>query len=68
MKSAALVTLAVIGTVSAVPSTKCLSCKLKDSESSFLYSYSYCKATDQCLKDEWNYINQWCTTKWIPGW
>ena len=57
MKFTAIVGLTVIGYVSAAPSTKCLSCKLQDSESSFLYSYSYCKDTDQCLQDEWNYIN-----------
>ena len=36
--------------------------------SSFLYSYSFCKDSDVCLQDEWNYINQWCKTKWVPGW
>ena len=67
MKFAALAALTVMGT-QAAPSTKCMSCKLKDSASSFLYSYSYCKDTNECLQDEWNYINQWCKTKWIPGW
>ena len=69
MKSAAA--LAVIGLVNAQalgPSTTCLNCKLKDTKSSFLYSYSYCKDTDQCLMDEWNFLNQWCKTKWVPGW
>ena len=50
------------------PSTTCLNCKLLDSRASFLYTYSYCAATDKCLADEWNYINAWCTSKWIPGW
>ena len=39
-----------------------------DTKASFWYSYSYCEDTDTCLRDEWNYINQWCRTKWIPGW
>ena len=43
MKFAALAALTVMGT-QAAPSTKCMSCKLKDSASSFLYSYSYCKS------------------------
>ena len=55
MKTAAIVSL--MGLSAAVPSTECLSCKIKDSESSFLYTYSYCKDTNFCLPDEWNYIN-----------
>ena len=50
------------------PSVECLSCKLKDAKSGLTYSYSYCKKEDLCLKDEWNYINAWCPTKWVPGW
>ena len=67
MKVATLIALSVTGAI-AETSTTCLNCKLKDSSSSFLYTYSYCKQTDTCLQDEWNYINQWCTTTWIPGW
>ena len=50
------------------PSTICMNCKLRDGKSSFLYSYSYCADTDSCLADEWNYINAWCESKWVPGW
>ena len=51
------------------PSSTCLQCKFKDSyESAFTHSYNYCYDTDTCLQDEWNYINAWCTSKWIPGW
>ena len=53
----AVLAMMALGVTSALPSSKCLSCKLKDSESSFMYSWSYCKATDTCLRDEWNYIN-----------
>ena len=45
-----------------------MECKLKDSKSAFLTTYSYCKDNNLCLKDEWNYINRWCKTGWIPGW
>ena len=57
---------------------KCLYCKLKDETSYFSYSYSYCKdrgfdsngekREDICVKDQWNYINQWCESQWVPGW
>ena len=33
-----------------------------------MYSYSYCKKTNECLGDEWNFINKWCESKWVPGW
>ena len=48
--------------------TNCLSCKLKDSKSSFTESYSYCTKDHTCLKDEWNFVNAWCPSKWVPGW
>ena len=35
----------------------CLYCKHKDELSYFSYSYSYCKARDKCVADQWNYIN-----------
>ena len=66
MKLIALATLTVMSVQA--QSTACMSCKLKDSASSFLYSYSYCKDTNECLQDQWNYINKWCPSKWIPGW
>ena len=50
------------------PKTNCLNCKLLDTDSTFLISQSYCAATDECLQDEWNYINKWCRTSWIPAW
>ena len=68
MKSPILTLIGFACVANAATSTKCLSCKLKDSASSFLYSYSYCKTTDECLPDEWNYINKWCESKWVPGW
>ena len=48
--------------------TNCLNCKLLDSDSTFLVSQSYCAASDECLQDEWNYINKWCQTNWVPAW
>ena len=46
------------------PSQTCLECKRKDSMSSFLYPFSYCEDTNECLADEWNFFNKWCTTGW----
>merc|ERR1712166_32717 len=67
-KLAGLALLSVIAVVSAENSPTCMYCKKQDSDSSFLYSYSYCKDTNECLADEWNYMNKWCKTKWISGW
>ena len=50
------------------PSQTCLECKRKDAMSSFMYTFSYCEDTDECLADEWNYYNKWCTTGWQQGW
>tara|TARA_B110000285_G_C14853609_1_gene481117 strand:- start:376 stop:699 length:324 start_codon:yes stop_codon:yes gene_type:complete len=62
-----LTLVAMVATVEAsLPN--CMNCKLFDSQSSFLYGASYCPDTDECLKDEWDYINKWCPSKWIPGW
>ena len=43
----------------------CLYCKRLDTFASFLYSYSYCAATDECLADVWNYYNRYCSSGWI---
>ena len=60
--------LLAIGEVDAKASAMCLYCKRMDSFNSFLYSYSYCKTSDKCLERQWNYVNQYCTSKWIEGW
>ena len=67
MKSIAA-SLALASVAEARVSTKCLMCKYEDSAASFLYSFSYCKTTDECLSDQWNYVNKWCESKWVPGW
>ena len=75
--STLLVALFVISSVSAQDDEEsdsikvqknCMYCKRKDSEGAFTFPMSYCKATDECLEDEINYINKWCTSKWIDGW
>ena len=42
--------LLVLGEVDAKSSANCLYCKRMDSFNSFLYSYSYCKTSDNCLE------------------
>ena len=49
-------------------SQNCLFCKKVDTEASFLHSFSFCKDTMSCLADQWNYVNQWCKSKWMSGW
>ena len=45
-----------------------------DTQSGFLYSYSYCPAvegeTDKCIEDAWNYINvdKKCSSELKEGW
>ena len=62
--------LALVAMVALVEASepKCMNCKLIDSQSSFLYGASWCPDTKECLKDDWDYINKWCPSKWIPGW
>ena len=66
-----LITLTLIAMVTAShnkTSAECLYCKKMDSFNSFMYSYSYCKSADRCLEQQWNYVNQYCTTNWKEGW
>ena len=48
-------------------SSSCLYCRNQDNNAGFLVSYSYCKQTDDCLKDAWNYINRECLSTWERG-
>ena len=45
----------------------CLSCRRQDVNAGFLVSYSYCKQTDECIQDVWNYINRNCESGWERG-
>lgn len=48
-------------------SADCMYCRRMDRNSGFLVSYSYCKASDECLQDAWNYINRDCADGWQGG-
>ena len=44
-----------------------MQCRQEDIAAGFLYTYSYCAATDVCLADAWNYIDNKCSSVWIRG-
>ena len=46
---------------------QCMYCKNMDTNAGFLYSYSYCKATGECVADQWDKMNAWCDQGWIRG-
>ena len=47
---------------------KCLYCKRNDENSGFLNSWSYCLTQDECLHNEWNYIQRECPDEgWRKG-
>lgn len=46
---------------------KCMYCKRNDENSGFLNSWSFCKETDTCLHNEWNYIQRDCSDGWQKG-
>ena len=56
-KAISLVFLYNIMIVESATAPNCLQCKLRDSNSPIGPSFSYCSATDYCLKDQWLYIN-----------
>ena len=38
----------------------CLYCRYTDLRATFLESWSYCAESEECLADEWNYIDRPC--------
>ena len=48
-------------------SAQCLYCRRSDKEAGFLVGYSYCPASDECLKDAWNYVTRKCEGGWQAG-
>lgn len=66
MKSAVVASLIALATAQEDP-TECTYCKMRDRDSGFLTSWSYCRASDNCLQDAWNYFNQPCNGGWKRG-
>ena len=65
MKAFTASVLAVIST--AYPLRNCLYCKKADEDAHFLTSYSYCRQTEDCLANAWNYLDRPCQTGWKKG-
>lgn len=65
-----LATVTLLSNLAMVQATtaNCLYCYQQDASSGWGQSFSYCEQTDQCLEDEWNYINRECEGKgWVLG-
>ena len=66
MKQFIAAALAAVAFAESLP--KCMYCKRNDENSGFLNSWSYCKPTDTCLKNVWNYIQRPCGEEgWQKG-
>ena len=48
-------------------SQNCLFCKKEDTNSGFMYSYSWCEPRNTCLENAWNFYNQKCEDGWTSG-
>ena len=48
------------------PIPACMYCKHQGQNSGWLVSFSYCADTEECLQDEWNYLNRKCASQ--GGW
>ena len=62
-----LASAAMAAVASAGASSQCLKCRNEDKNSGFLVSFSYCKFTNTCLEDAWNYLNRGCPDGWKTG-
>ena len=47
-----------------LPLENCLYCRYVDLRATMLESWSYCAYNQECLADEWNYIDRGCPTGW----
>ena len=48
-------------------SQECLYCRKNDKKAGFLVTFSYCKQSNQCLQDQWNYMTRPCAEGWKRG-
>ena len=48
-------------------SQECLYCRKNDMKAGFLVSFSYCKQSNTCLQDSWNYLTRPCAGGWKRG-
>ena len=57
----------MMGLVALAAADGCLYCRRMDLNSGALVSWSYCKQTDQCVKNVWNYVTRTCQAGWVGG-
>ena len=57
----------LLAVAAAEASSVCMYCRRMDKSAGFIVSYSYCNQTNECLKDEWNYLNRKCVGGWEKG-
>jgi hypothetical protein len=67
LKSTVLLSVAILMVAVSAQSPNCMYCKRADTNAGFLESYSYCASLNQCLKDQWNYLNRQCGSGWTLG-
>ena len=63
MKGAGMA-VAMFATVANAFLENCLYCRYIDKRATFLESWSYCPSSQECLADEWNYIDRGCNDEW----
>lgn len=56
MKAVAM--MAAVASAQDGPLENCLYCRYTDLRATFLESWSYCRANQECLADQWNYIDR----------
>ena len=52
---------AAVASVASAALENCLYCRYIDLRAVFLESFSYCTSSQECLADEWNYIDRPCS-------
>ena len=55
---------ALVASVANAALENCLYCRYTDLRATFLESWSYCRANEECLADQWNYIDRSCNDGW----
>ena len=64
MKNISLIAVAGLASIANAALENCLYCMYTDKRATFLESWSYCAKSQECLADEWNYIDRSCDGGW----
>ena len=57
----------MLGMAATVAAEACLYCRRMDKNSGAMVSYSYCKQSESCVKNVWNYVTRTCNEDWQLG-